>query len=47
MGIKPKSLISHLRAGLEGIFTKYFGSKIRDEIFERNLKEKKKWRDIH
>ncbi|MCD7472861.1 hypothetical protein HAX54_014265 [Datura stramonium] len=37
--IDAKSFISHLRSGLEGIFTKHFGSKIVDEMFERNLEK--------
>ncbi|XP_060196429.1 loganic acid O-methyltransferase-like [Lycium barbarum] len=32
-----KSFIGHVRAGLEGIFTKHFGSKVVEEIFERTL----------
>ncbi|KAK4380583.1 hypothetical protein RND71_002445 [Anisodus tanguticus] len=32
-----KSLIIHLRATLEGIFTKYFGVKISDEMFARTM----------
>lgn len=35
--IDAKSFICNLRAGLEGIFTKHFGSKIADEMFERTL----------
>ncbi|XP_055815383.1 loganic acid O-methyltransferase-like [Solanum dulcamara] len=35
--IDAKSFISHLRAGLEERFTKHFGSKIADEMFERTL----------
>ncbi|XP_055815382.1 loganic acid O-methyltransferase-like [Solanum dulcamara] len=32
-----KSLIIHLRATLEGIFTKHFGAKISDEMFARTM----------
>ncbi|CAN4114033.1 unnamed protein product [Withania somnifera] len=37
--IDAKSFISHLRAALEGIFTKHFGSKFAQEIFERTLRK--------
>lgn len=32
-----KSLIIHLRATLEGIFTKHFGANISDEMFARTM----------
>ncbi|GFZ21294.1 S-adenosyl-L-methionine-dependent methyltransferases superfamily protein [Actinidia rufa] len=32
-----RALVMHLRAVLEGIFTKHFGSEIIDELFERTL----------
>ncbi|XP_057484816.1 loganic acid O-methyltransferase-like isoform X3 [Actinidia eriantha] len=32
-----RALVMHLRAALEGIFTKHFGSEIIDELFERTL----------
>ncbi|XP_028087532.1 probable S-adenosylmethionine-dependent methyltransferase At5g38780 [Camellia sinensis] len=31
------AILTHYRVGLEGIFTKHFGSKIVDELFERTL----------
>ncbi|XP_057509306.1 loganic acid O-methyltransferase-like isoform X1 [Actinidia eriantha] len=31
------AVVMHLRAGLEGIFTKHFGSEIIDELYERTL----------
>ncbi|GMP59400.1 hypothetical protein CsSME_00022687 [Camellia sinensis var. sinensis] len=31
------AILTHYRVGLEGIFTKHFGSKIFDELFERTL----------
>ncbi|XP_006364076.1 probable S-adenosylmethionine-dependent methyltransferase At5g38100 [Solanum tuberosum] len=37
--IDAKSCISHLRASLEGTFTKHFGSKIANEMFERTLEK--------
>ena len=32
-----RAVVMHFRAGLEGIFTKHFGSEIIDELFERTL----------
>ncbi|XP_059650657.1 loganic acid O-methyltransferase-like [Cornus florida] len=37
--IDVHALIMHLRAGLEGIFTKHFGSEIVGEMFERTSQE--------
>ncbi|KAL3510416.1 hypothetical protein ACH5RR_029817 [Cinchona calisaya] len=36
--VNVQSLIMHLRAAMEGIFTKHFGSEIVDEMFKRTLK---------
>lgn len=35
--IDVKGLIMHLRAGMEGIFTKHFGSEVIDEFFRRSF----------
>ncbi|XP_059646915.1 loganic acid O-methyltransferase-like isoform X2 [Cornus florida] len=35
IAIDAQTLIMHLRAGMEGVFTKHFGREIVDEMFER------------
>ncbi|KAL3510419.1 hypothetical protein ACH5RR_029820 [Cinchona calisaya] len=37
--VNVQSLIMHLRAAMEGIFTKHFGSEIVDEMFKRTFKK--------
>ncbi|OWM90732.1 hypothetical protein CDL15_Pgr021037 [Punica granatum] len=41
--ISGQAVVMHLRAGLEGIFSKHFGTAVIDELFDRSVKKAKEF----
>ena len=44
--LSGKALTKHLRAGMEGIISKHFGTKIIDELFDRFSKKQQESFDL-